>query len=88
MGDHAHDHSEVHQQEFGGQEADHSEHSDSEEHHCIVHCSSCTHVLIKIDSNVTVSGIYIVSNQPLLFNRQLYQDPTLSLPIRPPKYNA
>lgn len=88
MGEHAHAHSEDHQLELDAHSADHTGHSESEEHHCVVHCSSCSHVLIGTDNNMLVSGYRLNSNQILFFKSQLYQDPTLSLPVRPPKYNA
>lgn len=88
IGEHAHAHSEEHQLEVDAHSTDHTGHSDSEEQHCVVHCSSCSHVLIRTDNDSLVSGSHLASEQALRFKSQLYQDPTLSFPIRPPKYNA
>lgn len=85
MGEHAHDHSEIHQMEASAHNSDHTGHSESEEHRWVVHCSSCSYVLIRTEDNTLVSGTHLASEQAWFFKSQLYKDPSLSLPLRPPQ---
>ena len=89
---HAYDHHTDHVHQFKTHQCshdhvkheDHDEHSSSEERHCNIHCSSCCYIFIKRDFPKGEFLRIPTSNKVSALKKQLYRNPYLSLPFRPP----
>lgn len=85
---HSHEHEHAHEHDLDCNDWDESHEASADDHHCIVHCSSCAHMALSFDSLNLGFDFNFGSEKLKSFYDQIYQNPTLLPDFRPPINHA
>lgn len=85
---HSHEHQHAHEHDLDCNDWDESHEASADEHHCIVHCSSCAHMALSSNNKNFEFDLHLASETQKSFFDQIYQNPTRSPAFWPPISNA